>query len=173
MLRLRIIRSVASCVVCSGFEVQEEGYLAKIMVAEGTRDVPLGMPLCIIVEKESDIAAFKDYVETGVAEVAMTPPAPAPTSAPAAAVRRAENTYPQQRMSDCCCPSLIRFLVFFTSQVAAPAAAAPSPSPAAAAPRKGRVFASPLAKKLATDKGIDLAQISGKSFVRARDGHTL
>ncbi|XP_070699501.1 dihydrolipoyllysine-residue acetyltransferase component of pyruvate dehydrogenase complex, mitochondrial [Pempheris klunzingeri] len=109
-----------------GFEVQEEGYLAKIMVPEGTRDVPLGKPLCIIVEKESDIAAFKDYVETGVAEVSTPPPPPAPA--------------------------------------AAPAAAAPSPAPAAAAPaapRKGRMFASPLAKKLAADKGIDLAQISG------------
>ncbi|XP_076024921.1 dihydrolipoyllysine-residue acetyltransferase component of pyruvate dehydrogenase complex, mitochondrial [Genypterus blacodes] len=109
-----------------GFEVQEEGYLAKILVSEGTRDVPLGAPLCIIVEKESDIAAFKDYVETGVAEVATPPPpAPAPTPVSAAA------------------PS------------SAPAAAAP------AAPRKGRVFASPLAKKLAAEKGIDLAQVSG------------
>ncbi|XP_017273533.1 dihydrolipoyllysine-residue acetyltransferase component of pyruvate dehydrogenase complex, mitochondrial [Kryptolebias marmoratus] len=107
-----------------GFEVQEEGYLAKILVAEGTRDVPLGTPLCIIVERESDIATFKDYVETGVAEVSAPPPPPAPA---AAAV-----------------PS------------AAPAAAA-----APAAPRKGRVFASPLAKKLAAEKGIDLAQVSG------------
>ncbi|CAK6953842.1 dihydrolipoyllysine-residue acetyltransferase component of pyruvate dehydrogenase complex%2C [Scomber scombrus] len=109
-----------------GFEVQEEGYLAKIMVAEGTRDVPLGTPLCIIVEKESDIVAFKDYVETGVAEVSTPPPAPAP--------------------------------------VAAAPAAAPTPAPAAAAPagpRKGRVFISPLAKKLAAEKGIDLAQVSG------------
>ncbi|XP_040006711.1 dihydrolipoyllysine-residue acetyltransferase component of pyruvate dehydrogenase complex, mitochondrial [Xiphias gladius] len=109
-----------------GFEVQEEGYLAKILVSEGTRDVPLGTPLCIIVEKESDIAAFKDYVETGVAEVSIHPPAPAPA--------------------------------------AAPVAAAPSPAPAAAAPaapRKGRVFASPLARKLAAEKGIDLAQVSG------------
>ncbi|XP_034406499.1 dihydrolipoyllysine-residue acetyltransferase component of pyruvate dehydrogenase complex, mitochondrial [Cyclopterus lumpus] len=109
-----------------GFEVQEEGYLAKIMVAEGTRDVPLGLPLCIIVEKESDIAAFKDYVETGVAEVSTPAPAPAPA--------------------------------------AAPAVAAPSPAATAAAlavPRKGRVFASPLAKKLAAEKGIDLAQVSG------------
>ncbi|KAM3868638.1 dihydrolipoyllysine-residue acetyltransferase component of pyruvate dehydrogenase complex, mitochondrial [Diretmus argenteus] len=113
-----------------GFEVQEEGYLAKIMVAEGTRDVPLGMPLAIIVEKESDIAAFNDYAETGVAEVA-TPPPPAP-----AAVRRTHTP---------------------TAAVptAAPVAAAP------AAPRKGRVFASPLAKKLAAEKGIDLAQVSG------------
>lgn len=111
-----------------GFEVQEEGYLAKIMVQEGTRDVPLGAPLCIIVEKESDIAAFSDYVETGVAEVSTPPPAPAPAAAsPAAAV---------------------------------PAAASPAPA-APAATRKGRVFASPLAKKMAAEKGIDLAQVTG------------
>ncbi|XP_034746886.1 dihydrolipoyllysine-residue acetyltransferase component of pyruvate dehydrogenase complex, mitochondrial isoform X2 [Etheostoma cragini] len=67
-----------------GFEVQEEGYLAKIMVPEGTRDVPLGMPLCIIVEKESDIAAFKNYAEIGVAEISTPPLAPAPAAAPAA-----------------------------------------------------------------------------------------
>ncbi|XP_072302263.1 dihydrolipoyllysine-residue acetyltransferase component of pyruvate dehydrogenase complex, mitochondrial [Eucyclogobius newberryi] len=109
-----------------GFEVQEEGYLAKIMVQEGTRDVPLGTPLCIIVENESDIAAFKDYVETGVAEVSTPPPAPAPTP------------------------------------VAAPVAPTPASAAAApAAPRKGRVFASPLAKKLAAEKGIDVAQVSG------------
>ncbi|KAJ0062071.1 hypothetical protein NL108_015251, partial [Boleophthalmus pectinirostris] len=105
-----------------GFEVQEEGYLAKIMVQEGTRDVPLGTPLCIIVEKESDIAAFKDYVETGVAEVSTPPPAPAPVPV------------------------------------------TPTPGPAAVAPavpRKGRVFVSPLAKKMAAEKGIDLAQVSG------------
>uniref|UniRef100_A0A1A8BB98 Acetyltransferase component of pyruvate dehydrogenase complex n=1 Tax=Nothobranchius kadleci TaxID=1051664 RepID=A0A1A8BB98_NOTKA len=111
-----------------GFEVQEEGYLAKILVAEGTRDVPLGAPLCIIVEKESDIAAFKDYVETGVAEVSV-PPSPPP---PAAAAAPAPSAVP---------------------------AAAPAVAPAA--PRKGRVFASPLAKKLAAEKGIDLAQVSG------------
>uniref|UniRef100_A0A672LT25 Acetyltransferase component of pyruvate dehydrogenase complex n=1 Tax=Sinocyclocheilus grahami TaxID=75366 RepID=A0A672LT25_SINGR len=63
-----------------GFEVQEEGYLAKILIADGTRDVPLGTPLCIIVEKESDISTFADYVETGVA--ASPPPAPTPVAAP-------------------------------------------------------------------------------------------
>ncbi|XP_053335038.1 dihydrolipoyllysine-residue acetyltransferase component of pyruvate dehydrogenase complex, mitochondrial [Clarias gariepinus] len=110
-----------------GFEVQEEGYLAKIMVSEGTRDVPLGTPLCIMVEKESDIQAFADYVETGVAT--STPPAPAPVAAPSAPA----------------------------TPVAAPTAAPAS----AAAARKGRVFASPLAKKLAAEKGIDLSQVTG------------
>lgn len=44
----------------------------------------------------------------------------------------------------------------------APVAAAPAP---AAAARKGRVFASPLAKKLAAEKGIDLAQVTGEYVV--------
>lgn len=59
-----------------GFEVQEEGYLAKIMIPEGTRDVPLGTPLCIIVENEGDIKAFADYVETGAAPGPSPPPPP-------------------------------------------------------------------------------------------------
>ncbi len=55
----------------------------------------------------------------------------------------------------------------------APAAAAPSPAPVAAAPApvatstpianntNGRVFASPLAKKLASEKGIDIHSVAG------------
>uniref|UniRef100_A0A8C5MQV0 Acetyltransferase component of pyruvate dehydrogenase complex n=1 Tax=Leptobrachium leishanense TaxID=445787 RepID=A0A8C5MQV0_9ANUR len=112
-----------------GFEVQEEGYLAKILVAEGTRDVPLGTPLCIIVEKESDIASFADYKESDVTDIK---PQPAP-SAPAAGVPPSPPT-------------------------PAAAAAAPSPVPSGA---KGRVFVSPLAKKLASVKGIDLRQVKG------------
>ncbi|XP_036380130.1 dihydrolipoyllysine-residue acetyltransferase component of pyruvate dehydrogenase complex, mitochondrial-like isoform X2 [Megalops cyprinoides] len=115
-----------------GFEVQEEGYLTKIMVPEGTRDVPLGTPLCIIVEKEADIKAFADYVETGIAEIMTPPPAPAPT------------------------------LVAAPPPPPPASPSAPAPSPAAPpGPPKGRVFASPLAKKLAVEKGIDLSQVKG------------
>ncbi|KAB0392153.1 hypothetical protein E2I00_005816, partial [Balaenoptera physalus] len=63
-----------------GFEAQEEGYLAKILIPEGTRDVPLGTPLCIIVEKEADIPAFADYWPTEVTD--LKPPAPPPTPSP-------------------------------------------------------------------------------------------
>lgn len=42
-----------------GFETPEEGYLAKIMVTAGSKDVPIGKLVCIIVESEADIAAFK------------------------------------------------------------------------------------------------------------------
>jgi pyruvate dehydrogenase E2 component (dihydrolipoamide acetyltransferase) len=43
---------------------------------------------------------------------------------------------------------------------ATPAPAGPSPKPATA-PTGGRIFASPLAKRIATEKGIDLAAIKG------------
>ncbi len=40
------------------FEMQDEGYIAKIMYPEGTKDVELGKVIAILVEKEADIAAF-------------------------------------------------------------------------------------------------------------------
>ncbi|XP_069732760.1 dihydrolipoyllysine-residue acetyltransferase component of pyruvate dehydrogenase complex, mitochondrial [Phaenicophaeus curvirostris] len=119
-----------------GFEVQEEGYLAKILVPEGTRDVPLGTALCIIVEKESDIPAFADYQATAVADMkAQAPPPPPPLVAPAPA---APPSPPQPAVP---------------SAPAVPTAGPP--------PRKGRIVVSPLAKKLAAERGIDLAQVKG------------
>ncbi|KAJ8391248.1 hypothetical protein AAFF_G00095150 [Aldrovandia affinis] len=118
-----------------GFEVQEEGYLAKVMVAEGTRDVPLGTPLCIIVENEADIQAFADYVETGVAEMSL-PPGP--------------RTAGERKGADLCPRPF---------QVAPPTVTPSQAVPVGA--KKGRVFASPLARKMAAEKGIDLAQVRG------------
>ncbi|CAH1376956.1 hypothetical protein MTP99_018378 [Tenebrio molitor] len=64
-----------------GFETPEEGYLAKILVPAGTKDVPIGKLVCIIVEKEADIAAFKDFKDDGSA---APKPAAAPAPSPAA-----------------------------------------------------------------------------------------
>lgn len=47
-----------------GFETPEEGYLAKILITAGTKEVPIGKLVCIIVENESDVAAFKDFQDT-------------------------------------------------------------------------------------------------------------
>ena len=57
------------------FETPEEGYLAKILVPAGSKDVPIGKLLCVIVENKEDVAAFKDFV------------AEETVAAPAAAVR--------------------------------------------------------------------------------------
>ncbi|XP_046397471.1 dihydrolipoyllysine-residue acetyltransferase component of pyruvate dehydrogenase complex, mitochondrial [Ischnura elegans] len=126
-----------------GFETPEEGYLAKILIPAGTKDVPIGKLVCIIVENEADVAAFKDYKDTAKADApsgppkAPTPPAPAPPPTPSAP----------------------------------PSPAIPPPPPKASAPPPpvegggGRVFASPLARKLAAEKGIDLAAMGSGSGI--------
>ncbi|OQV21692.1 Dihydrolipoyllysine-residue acetyltransferase component of pyruvate dehydrogenase complex, mitochondrial [Hypsibius exemplaris] len=43
------------------FETPEEGFLAKILVPGGSKDVPLGQTVCIIVPNQEDVAAFKDF----------------------------------------------------------------------------------------------------------------
>lgn len=48
-----------------GFETPEEGYLAKILIEAGQKDVPIGKLVCIIVENEADVAAFKDFKDDG------------------------------------------------------------------------------------------------------------
>lgn len=110
-----------------GFETPEEGYLAKILVAAGTKDVPIGKLVCIIVENESDIAAFKDFKDD-------SPAGAAPAPKPAAPAPSAPAPPPPEPV--------------------APAAAAPPP--AAAAPAGDRVYASPMAKKLAEQRNIRL-----------------
>ena len=80
-------------------ETPSEGYLAKILVEPGAKDLPLGkvclcvclsvcmsyypmcvmcvvclfQPLCVIVEEEGDVAAFADYV-SDEAPSTTTPP---------------------------------------------------------------------------------------------------
>ena len=44
-----------------GYEVQEDGILAKILAPEGDKDISIGEPLAILAYDESDVAAFEDY----------------------------------------------------------------------------------------------------------------
>lgn len=43
------------------FEMQEEGFIAKLLFPEGAKDIPLGTPIAVLVEKKTDIAAFADF----------------------------------------------------------------------------------------------------------------
>ena len=63
------------------FEMQDEGYVAKILYPAGSKDVPLGEILAIIVDDKDDIAAFADYVP-GDAPAAASTPAPASPATP-------------------------------------------------------------------------------------------
>ncbi|CAB3385838.1 Hypothetical predicted protein [Cloeon dipterum] len=121
-----------------GFETPEEGYLAKILIPGGTKDVPIGKLVCIIVESQDDVAAFKDFVDDGSAARAAPPAAAA---APVAAAAAPPPPPP---------PS------------AAPISAAPV---AAAVAATGNVFASPLAQRLALERGLDINSIGQGSGV--------
>lgn len=87
-----VICSVETDKATMDFEAQDDGVLAKIL-KEGPNavDIAIGEPICIIVEDESDVAAFAEYVHEGGSESGSSEPAVAPStpeaevSAPAAA----------------------------------------------------------------------------------------
>uniref|UniRef100_A0A2K5JJM4 Dihydrolipoamide acetyltransferase component of pyruvate dehydrogenase complex n=1 Tax=Colobus angolensis palliatus TaxID=336983 RepID=A0A2K5JJM4_COLAP len=137
-----------------GFESVEECYMAKILVAEGTRDVPIGAIICITVGKPEDIEAFKNYtLDSSAAPTPQAAPAPTPpatASPPIPSAQAPGSSYP---------PHMQVATVPPTPQPLAPTPSAPCP--ATPAGPKGRVFVSPLAKKLAVEKGIDLTQVKG------------
>ncbi|KAJ2826264.1 pyruvate dehydrogenase complex dihydrolipoamide acetyltransferase component (E2), partial [Coemansia erecta] len=67
------------------FEFQEEGYLAKILAPTGTKDLGIDSPVAIIVENESDVAAFADYSPDAAKAETAAPVKEAPKEQPAAA----------------------------------------------------------------------------------------
>uniref|UniRef100_A0A2K6EX41 Dihydrolipoamide acetyltransferase component of pyruvate dehydrogenase complex n=1 Tax=Propithecus coquereli TaxID=379532 RepID=A0A2K6EX41_PROCO len=135
-----------------GFESLEECYMAKILVAEGTRDVPVGAVICITVGKPEDIEAFKNYtLDSSAGPPPQAAPAPTPAAAsPPTPAQPPGSSYPPHMQVATVPPS---------PQPLTPTPSAPCP--ATPAGPKGRVFVSPLAKKLAAEKGIDLTQVKG------------
>lgn len=122
-----------------GFETPEEGYLAKICIPEGSKDIPVGKLLCVIVESQSDVEAFKDFKDDGAA--APLPAASAPSQAPAPSPPSAPQAAPP------------------LPPTPPPVAAAPLSPPSA--PMDGRVSATPFAKKLAEERGVDIRDVVG------------
>ncbi|KAL2653614.1 hypothetical protein R1flu_021742 [Riccia fluitans] len=51
-------------------EAMEDGYLAKILVPAGTKDIPVGQSLCVVVEDEGDVGKFENYTGGQPAEAA-------------------------------------------------------------------------------------------------------
>ena len=45
------------------FEMQEQGYVAKILYPAGTKELPLGKTIAILVDNKDDIKAFANYSE--------------------------------------------------------------------------------------------------------------
>lgn len=76
------------------FEMQEEGFIAKLCYPEGAKDVPLGSVIAILVENKEDIAAFANYDPSAAtaAPVQDTPAAEATSSQPAAQTQAAASS---------------------------------------------------------------------------------
>lgn len=52
------------------WEAQEEGFMAKHLVPEGTRDIAVGSPVAVLAEEEGDIGALASFVPGGKPEAA-------------------------------------------------------------------------------------------------------
>ncbi|CAD8135599.1 unnamed protein product [Paramecium pentaurelia] len=55
-----------------GFEVQEDGYIAKLMVPAGTKDIKLGTILAISTPKKDNVSSFVNYTLEGATAAAQT-----------------------------------------------------------------------------------------------------
>jgi pyruvate dehydrogenase E2 component (dihydrolipoyllysine-residue acetyltransferase) len=136
------------------YEAIDEGTLAKIVVPEGTQDVPVNQLIAVLAEEGEDVKTAAAGAEKAAAPAAKPPvkstSAPAPVASaerqPAAAPQAGASTRPH-------------------GQIPAPGEGAKAPgkgeAPRAVARGTDRVFSSPLARRLAKDAGIDLARVQG------------
>jgi pyruvate dehydrogenase E2 component (dihydrolipoamide acetyltransferase) len=114
-------------------EAVDEGTIAKIVVPEGTADVPVNQVIAVLAGEGEDVKSAA--AGAGKAAPAAAKPQAAPAQKEQAPTPKAEAPKP-----------------------AATPAAAPAPQPSSSG---ARVFASPLAKRLAKEAGIDISGVQG------------
>ena len=56
-----VLASIETDKAAVDFEMQEDGYIAKLLFPEGAKDIPLGTLIAIVVDNEKDVAAFANY----------------------------------------------------------------------------------------------------------------
>jgi len=115
-------------------EAVDEGVLARIVVPEGTTDVPVNQLIAVLASEGEDASKVSAGSSAPAAPKAAAAPAPhpAPAARPDPSPRSGEGGAAQ----------------------AAPGRATPTNGHA-------RIFSSPLARRLAKEAGIDIARISG------------
>jgi pyruvate dehydrogenase E2 component (dihydrolipoyllysine-residue acetyltransferase) len=120
-------------------EAVDEGTLGKILIQEGAQDVPVNQPIAVLLEEGEDASAMKDMPAT-LAPKAQSGPAKPEAPPPKAAEAPRQESKPAKQ-----------------TEVTAPAA----PQVRTGNGAGGRVFASPLARRMAKEGGVDLAQVRG------------
>ncbi|KAK3155795.1 hypothetical protein QOZ80_2AG0098740 [Eleusine coracana subsp. coracana] len=115
-------------------ECMEEGYLAKIIHGDSAKEIKVGEIIAITVEEEGDIEKFKDYKPSSSAEPV----------APAESKTQPEPSQPKVEEKE---------------PTKAPEPKAPKIEEASQS--GDRIFASPLARKLAEDNNVPLSSVKG------------
>jgi pyruvate dehydrogenase E2 component (dihydrolipoamide acetyltransferase) len=131
------------------YEAVDDGVLAKIVVPEGTSDVPVNQLIAVLAQEGEDVKAAAAAAGKGATLPAKAPAAPAPLqSTPAAGSSPVQAKAPPQP----------------------PPSAPPKPAGAERPATNGhgageggadRIFSSPLARRLAKESGIDIGRIEG------------
>jgi pyruvate dehydrogenase E2 component (dihydrolipoamide acetyltransferase) len=114
-------------------EAVDEGTIGKIMIPEGTEGVAVNTPIAVLLSEGEDAAALKGY--------GAEPPQPSPQRAAQPQAETAKAATPQSAGKQ-------------------PAQALDTPA-APKANGHGRIFASPLARRLAAQASIDLSRLRG------------
>ncbi|MEM8785420.1 MAG: pyruvate dehydrogenase complex dihydrolipoamide acetyltransferase [Pseudomonadota bacterium] len=121
-------------------EAVDEGTVGRILISEGTENVKVNETIAMILEEGEDAGALDAAPAPPLAPVPSSPPAPAePDAPPAPSARPVTNG---------------------AALGSAPVSAAVAPT-AGAASEASRIFASPLAKRIAGQEGLDLAALTG------------
>lgn len=119
-------------------EAVDEGVVASILIAAGSENVAVGTVIALLAEDGEDAASVAAAKTPASAAEPQAAPTPEPKAAPA------ENSTPGAVSA----PSA-------QTSVAQPSAV---PAPTGSG---GRIFASPLARRIAADRGVDLAALAG------------
>ncbi|KLO20239.1 dihydrolipoamide acetyltransferase [Schizopora paradoxa] len=112
-------------------ESQEDGVLAKIIAQDGAKNIAVGAPIAIIAEEGDDLAGAEEMASQAAQEKVETPK------------KEEEAPAPQPK------------------QESTPKAEPAKESSKTEIPKGDRIFASPLAKKIALERGIPLSKVKG------------
>jgi len=115
------------------FEAVDEGTIAKIVIPEGTDAVKVGEVIAVLAVEGEDVSAA--------------------ASASADAAPKQEQK--QEKAAEAPANQESR------TETSAPVPAAAAPASSAATQKEGRIAASPLARRIAASKGIDLSTLTG------------
>ena len=119
-------------------EAVDEGTIGKLLVEEGTEGVKVNAPIAVLLEEGEDESALDGYEPEGG-------PAPAPSDDDEAETPK--KAAPEEKKE--------------AAKSGGGGGDAPASKPSSGGGKGGRIFASPLAKRMAEQAGLDLAAIDG------------